>query len=291
MSGQSLNRGLVFGFLAAFLWGTHSVIVRFLTGDMGGLQIAAIRLLIAALAVYVILRVLGAVVAINWRDWNLRLAVLSTVVNYIFFHIGLERTGAANAMVLENTAPIFVLLFLYVFAKAPVGWRDLVATAIAVTGVALTVLPDFQTGGARLTGDLLEIAAGLSWAVFLISSSRAMQGTQSTPERLNFLFGVFLCAGILMAPLALIDPVMPSVRDGVFLILLGVLPTALAYYLWYEAAARVSTLSATLMFALSVVFTFVNAALFLGAEISGLGLIGAAMIVLAVILTSGEKAE
>lgn len=65
----------------------------------------------------------------------------------------------------------------------------------------------------------------------------------------------------------------------------------MAYYLWYEAAARVSTLSATLMFALSVVFTFVNATLFLGAQITVLGLVGAAMIVLAVILTSSEKAE
>ncbi len=291
MSGQSLNRGLIFGLLAAFFWGMHSVIVRYLTSDMGGLQIAAMRLFIAAAAIYVILRALGAAVSINLRDWNFRLAVLSTVVNYIFFHMGLERTGAANAMVLENTAPVFVLIFLYFFAKAAVGWRDLLATAIAVSGVALTVLPDFQTGGTRFIGDLLEIAAGLSWAVFLISSSRAMQGTNSTPERLNFLFGIFLCAGVLMAPLALINPVMPSVRDGVFLILLGVLPTALAYYLWYEAAARVPTLSATLMFALSVVFTFVNAGLFLGAEITGAGLIGAAMIVLAVILTSREKAD
>ena len=40
-----------------------------------------------------------------------------------------------------------------------------------------------------------------------------------------------------------------------------------------------------------MVFTFVNAGLFLGAEITGAGLIGAAMIVLAVILTSREKAE
>ncbi|MEM7192628.1 MAG: DMT family transporter [Pseudomonadota bacterium] len=289
MAALSMSRGLLFGLLAAFFWGTHSVIVRYLTEDMGGLQIAAIRLLIAAFAIYVILRIMREPISVRLSDWNFRLAVLSTVVNYIFFHIGLEYTGAANAMVLENTAPLFVLIFLYFFAKAPLSVRDVLAVALAVLGVVLTVLPDLQEGDGRIQGDLLELAAGVSWAVFLISSSRAMLASNSTGERLNFLFGVFVCSGLLMAPMAMIDPVMPSAENAVFLILLGVFPTALAYYLWYEAAARVSTLSATLMFALSVVFTFINAAVFLGAEVSLLAIAGGALIVLAVVLTSTEK--
>ena len=99
METASKSQGLLFGLLAAFFWGTHSVIVRYLTEDMGGLQIAAIRLFIAAFAIYAILRVMGEDVSIGLKDWNFRLAVLSTVVNYIFFHVGLERTSAANAMV------------------------------------------------------------------------------------------------------------------------------------------------------------------------------------------------
>ena len=43
----------------------------------------------------------------------------------------------------------------------------------------------------------------------------------------------------------------------------GRVPTAFGYYLWYEAMAGVSTVTASLLFVLSVVFTFVNAAIFL----------------------------
>ncbi|MCG7519629.1 DMT family transporter [Ruegeria sp. Ofav3-42] len=286
-----LQNGLVLGFLAAILWGTHSVIVRYLTNDLGGLQIAVTRLLIAALAIYCMLWVMKVSVSIRIGDWNFRLAVLSTVVNYILFHIGLEHTGAANAMVLENTAPFFVLVFLYFFADTPVTRTDVLATALAIFGVFLTVYKDFQGGGEPLFGDLLEIGAGLSWAVFLIASSRAMRNSESTEERLNFLFGIFLCSGVFLLPLAVFSLQAPTANDVVFLILLGVLPTALAYYLWYEAAARVSTLTATLMFAASVVFTFINSALFLGAAITPIAALGAVLIVAAVFLTTKAKSD
>ncbi|WP_171122902.1 MULTISPECIES: DMT family transporter [unclassified Ruegeria] len=283
------QNGLVLGFMAAFLWGTHSVIVRFLTKDLGGMQIAVSRLFIAALAIYGLLRVLNVPVSVRWHDRYFQLAVLSTVINYILFHIGLEHTGAANAMVLENTAPFFVLVFLYFFAETPVTRTDVLATGLAILGVFLTVFQDFQGGGEPLFGDILEIGAGLSWAVFLIASSRAMRNSKSTGERLHFLFGIFLCSGLLLLPFAALSMQVPTATDLVFLILLGVLPTALAYYLWYEAAARVSTLTATLMFAASVVFTFINAAIFLGAAITPIAATGAVLIVIAVFLTTKKQ--
>ena len=288
-TGSLFQNGLFLGFLAAFLWGTHSVIVRYLTSDLGGMQIATTRLFIAALAIYCMLRAMKAPVSIRFRDWNFRLAVLSTVVNYILFHIGLEHTGAASAMVLENTAPFFVLVFLYFFADTPVGRTDVLATLLAIVGVFLTVFRDFDGGGDPVLGDVMEIGAGLSWAVFLIASSRAMRSSRSTGERLNFLFGVFVCSGVILLPLSLFALQIPTGNDLVFLVLLGVFPTALAYYLWYEAAARVSTLTATLMFAASVVFTFINSAVFLGASIIPLAVVGAALIVSAVFLTTKKE--
>ncbi|WP_170363691.1 DMT family transporter [Ruegeria arenilitoris] len=284
--GSFSQSGLFLGFLAAFLWGTHSVIVRYLTGDLGGMQIATSRLFIAALAIYGMLRAMNAPVSVQFRDWNFRLAVLATVINYILFHIGLEHTGAGSAMVLENTAPFFVLVFLYFFADSPVGRTDVLATLLAILGVFLTVFRDFEGGGDPVLGDVMEIGAGVSWAVFLIASSRAMRASKSTAERLNFLFGVFLCSAVILLPLSVFALRMPSGNDLVFLVLLGVFPTALAYYLWYEAAARVSTLTATLLFAASVVFTFVNSAIFLGAPITPLAAIGAGLIVFAVFLTT-----
>ena len=289
MQVENRMKPLVFGLLAAFFWGTHSVIVRYLTGDMHGITIAALRLYIAAIALFVLMRLLRFPVSLRLSDRNLQIAVGSTVVNYICFHIGLEYTSASNAMMLENTAPFFVLLILLVFTGEQIKKRDMLAALIAIAGVFLTVLHDFRLGGEGMRGDVLEIFAGLSWAGFIIGSSRALRASSDTAERLNFLFNVFICSAIILTPLMLFYPGSATANDIFFLVLLGLLPTALAYYLWYEAAARVSAISATLLFTLSVIFTFINAAFFLGENLTTLTIAGAVLIVAGVVLTSTGK--
>ncbi|MCP4999957.1 MAG: EamA family transporter [Hyphomicrobiales bacterium] len=282
---------LIFGLLAAFFWGTHSVIVRYLTGDMHGITIGTLRLYIAAIALFALMRVLRYPISLKLSYRNLQIAVVSTVLNYICFHIGLEHTSASNAMMLENTAPLFVLLILLIFTGEKIKQRDMLAALIAVVGVFLTVFHDIELGGEGIQGDILEIFAGLTWAGFIIGSSRALRASSDTAERLNFLFNVFICSAVILTPLMLLYPGAATANDVVFLIILGLLPTALAYYLWYEAAARVSAISATLLFTLSVIFTFINAVLFLGEQLSTLTIIGALLIVAAVVLTSTGKGD
>lgn len=281
---------LFYGFLAAFFWGTHSVIVRFLTSDMHGITIATIRLYLAALALFAIMRASHHKVRVVLSDRDLLLATAATVINYALFHIGLEHTSASNAMMLENTAPFFVLVLLALVVRKPISPTEAVATMIALTGVFLTVRHDLAVGGEGIFGDLLELLAGATWAVFIVASSRAVAKSATTMERVNFLFNVFILSAILLTPAALFFPLELNAEDGVLLVLLAVFPTAVAYFLWYEAAARVSTVSAALMFTLSVVFTFINAHLFLGEALHKDMLVGGALIVLGVILSKvGSK--
>ena len=282
---------LLYGFLAAFFWGTHSVIVRFLTSDMHGITIATIRLYLAALVLFAIMKARGHRIGVPLSDRDLLLAIAATAINYAFFHIGLEHTSASNAMMLENTAPFFVLVFLALFVRKPISLTETIATLIAMAGVFLTVRRDLAIGGESIYGDVLELLAGATWAVFIMASSRAMAKSATTMERVNFLFNVFIFSAVLLTPAALFFPLQFSAEDGVLLILLAVFPTAVAYYLWYEAAARVSTVSAALLFTLSVVFTFINAYLFLGEDLHPDLLIGGALIVLGVIVSKVGSRE
>ena len=220
---------MAFGLAAAFFWGTHSVIVRYLTTDMHGITIAVLRLYIAAFVLYVILRVYKHPVAIKLSDKNLLLTVFGTATNYVLFHIGLEHTGASNAMLLENTAPFFIVLFLLVTPKEKVGWLEVLATLIAVAGVYFTLRHDLDVGGEGLKGDILEIFAGLTWALFILGSSRALRQTNSPLERVAFLFSVFILSALVLTPFVFLYPVGATMTDVVFLILLGVFPTAVAY--------------------------------------------------------------
>lgn len=282
-------QALAFGVLAAFFWGTHSVIVRYLTKDLHGLTIAALRLYIAAAVLYLIMKAYRQPISIKFSDRPFLITTFGAVTNYIFFHWGLEHTSASNAMMLENTAPFFVLLICVFALGKRVGRLEILATIVAILGVNFTVEHDALTGGEGLEGDLIELLAGITWAIFLLGSISALSTTQSTIERISFLFNVFIVSAVLLTPWLFFYPIEVTATDLGLLVLLGVFPTAVAYYLWYEAAARVSAVPASLLFTLSVVFTFLNAHLFLGEALTLDMIVGAALIVLGVILAKAQS--
>lgn len=288
-------RPLLLGFLAAFFWGTHSTIVRFLSADMPGIVSATARVYIAAISLFLILKIYRRPVTFDLRDRNSLVCAAALTVNFVFFHAGLTYTSASNAMLLENTAPIFVLAILLVaFHERPNG-LEIAATLIAFAGVYLTVQHDLTVGGAILRGDSLEIAAGVTWAVFLVSASKAAGAQGSIFVRVNFLLNLFAFAAVVLTPFALASVMVASFAitptDAALLVLLGVFPTAIAYFLWYEAASEISTVASALLFTLTVVFTFANAAVFLGEVITVPMTIGGCLIVVGVLLSKLKAAD
>jgi len=276
---------LTFGFVAAFLMGANSVIVRYLTTDLHGLQIAVFRLWIACSVIFVMLKLSGRRLNLFRFDRYTLLASAGFTLNYITFHIGLEQTSATNAMVLENTAPFFVLLFLVAAGVERVRWYDALATFMALAGVYLTVRHDFDAGaGDSLIGDFWELGAGISWAIFIVGSARAVKETKSTMDRMEVLLKILLPSAVVLSPSLLLYPLEATASDVLFLVLLGVLSTAFGYYLWYEAMATVSTVTAALLAVLSVVFTFVIAYFAIGEQITPDMLIGGALIITGVVL-------
>ena len=276
---------ILLGLIAAFFWGTHSSIVRFLSSDVPGITSAVIRLYIAAATIAAVLLIAGRRPRLDLRTKGLALVVLALAANFVLFHVGLDNAPATSAMLLENTAPVFVLLILAVAFRERPTLIEVVASLLVVVGAYFTVMSDIDAGGDRLIGDVLEVLAGVTWAVFIVAASRSTNAAQSTLERLNFMMTVFLASAILITPFTFFEPLpRMSSFDGLLLILLGVFPTAIAYALWYEAAARVSTVVASLLFGLTVIFTFTNAALFLGERITLDMMIGGAIIASGVVL-------
>ncbi len=293
-SGVQLTRSSLQAFLlgltAAFFSGTHSVIVRHLTEHLHGSVVAVLRLYVASIALFFILKMYGRPIQINWSNRALMVTVLAFSANFVVFHWGLEYTGASSSMVLENTAPIFVLIISVLILRAPIRPAEVLATFLAVFGVYFTVRGDFELGPNGILGDELELLAGVTWAIFLMASTQVVAGTSGTFERLTFLFAVLALSSLLLTPFLVAFPPSLTGWDIALVLLLGIFPTAIAYYLWYETAARVSAMTTSLLFTLTVVFTFVNAAIFLGESITVDVLIGGVLIV-ASVLMSKKRSE
>lgn len=276
---------LLYGLLAAFSWGTHSIIIRYLSSDMSGLTSATLRLYIAALTLFVILRLQGYSARINVQDRSFLITTLVLAANFVLFHVGLDDTSPSNAVMLENTAPIFVVIFLFVLYREKARPAEILAVLATIAGVYLTVRHDLELGGRGLIGDGIEILAGITWALFMMLSSRWLSTSSGALERINYLFYIFLLSALVLTPFTFFYSFTITWADVLWLLVLGIFPTAVGYYLWYEAAARVSTVTASLFFTLTVIFTFVNAAIFLGERVTTDMIAGAGLIVTGIIVS------
>jgi len=275
---------IFFGMLAALMLGSGSVAVRYLTTDLHGMQIAVFRLVIACTVIFAVLRFSGRRVDILRIDRYQLLAIVGFSLNYVCFHFGLEQTTATNAIVLENTAPFFVLLILAVAGVEKVRVWDALATFLALVGVYFTVRHDFEVGSVGEIGDFWEIGAAVAWAIFIIGSARSVRNTRYAMDRVEVLFKILLPCVFILSPSLWFYPLNAKATDIYVLLLVGLLPTTLGYYFWYEAMAIVSTLTSALLFVLSVVFTFVVSFIALGEELTIGMLVGAVFIMTAVVL-------
>ena len=217
------TQGYLFGILAAFFWGTHAVIIRHLTTSLDGICIAISKLWVAIIVIFLMLLCSKSKIdrTIKNKKQFLIVALLGMAANTIVFHIGLQYTTASNTMLLENTAPIFALLFLVTIFRKKIKKNDFFSVLIAFLGIIIVVVGGrgtnlFQSTGFK--GDMLEIAAGAFRAVFMIGSSKMLTQVKNTSERLSFLLKIFLVAAIVLTPYLLFNSYAISLQDLAFIL-------------------------------------------------------------------------
>ena len=99
---------------------------------------------------------------LRFNRWIL-LGALSVSLTNILFAIANKMTTAANAIVLQYTAPIFVIVLTALFMHKRPGRLDLAACAVVFGGV-LCFFVESLSGGS-LTGDMLALISGVTYAV------------------------------------------------------------------------------------------------------------------------------
>lgn len=143
-----------------------------------------------------------AFVAGHPRHWLL-LGFLGMWICGGIVYLGLEYTTATNGTLIYTTSPLIILIIERLFFARPITGREILGIIIGFLGVAVIVLRGDPAALLSLrfnTGDLLFVAAAISWAAYSVLLRK------NRPEGLNTLsqFGVIATAGaLLLAPMAL----------------------------------------------------------------------------------------
>jgi DME family drug/metabolite transporter len=219
---------------AAVLWSLSGVLTKVLTTDRGLAEALALHeppvpaLLIAffrALFAGLFLLPLLATAQIRFR-WPMLAMVASFTAMNATFVAAMVLGTAANAIVLQYTAPLWLYLAGVVWLKEPTERRSSRALALAMVGVAVILLDAcVQPSAELLWGIVLGLASGLAYAgvVLFLRVLRDESGAWLTVQN-------HLCAALFLGPLLLWLP-WPTWPQLGFLAFYGVVQMGIPYLL------------------------------------------------------------
>lgn len=250
---------------AALLWSTGGAAIK--SAELSALQIAGGRALFAGLAVLLLFPS-----ARRRPNRAIVLTALAYAAVTTLFVVANRHTTAANAIFLQNIAPIWVLLLGARWLGETPTRAELWSVPVSLLGSVL-FLADGLSGG-RLLGDAAGLLASLAYATLIVRYRRlgTAEGLAAT-----LLGNVFVGLFTLPALLALVDEP-PRAADVGALIYLGFVQQALAAFLFLRGVSRTSALEASLLILLEPLLAPLFAFLAVGETMGPTALAGAALV-------------
>ena len=275
---SSRTKGNLYILLTALLWSTGGLLIKYIPGN--AVAINGARSLIAVVFFWLYKRS----IKIRVNRYVISAAVCLVMTNLLYVMAN-KLTTAANAIVLQYMAPIFVLIWDCIYRKKAPKKQQCGIVLMALAGMVLFFFD--QLDGGHLLGNILAIGAGLAFSgVFFINSL-----PEASSEDASML--AFLASFVISIPF--LGDVWKMNRTAVVALLaLGIFQVGLAYILFAKGTKLTSPVSASLIGLLEAILNPVWVFLFYGEKVGKFALVGAAVILLAVVLnivTAGTKCE
>ena len=210
------------------------------------------------------------------------LGALSTMGTTTLFSVANKLTTAANTIVLQYTAPVFVIALMMLLYRTRPDRRDILTCAAVLLGVCLFFLDGIQTG--NQLGNLAALLSGLCYAgVF-------MMNTSPQADALSSCFLGQLASGILFTPLCLRETVF-SAPVLLTVLILGAMQVGLAYILLSLGIRHTPAVTASLICGLEPVLNPLWVALFYGERVTPLALAGAVIVIVSIMIYNVRSAS
>jgi len=238
-----ISRLQVIGAAALFSTGGAAIKGTGYEGISGGLEVAALRSGIGAAVLAVVLP--SARRGWTRRTWLVGVAYAATVVLFVLAN---KQTTSADAIFLQSTAPLYVLVAGLLLLRERPRMADVLLMGVLVAGLFLFVLSPaaaVATAPRPALGNVLALAAGVTWAATILGLREMGRGPGGT--------GAAAGAGVvgnLIAAVVCLPAAVPPSGDGADWLLvayLGVVQIGLAYVLLLAAVRSVPAFEVSLL--------------------------------------------
>jgi drug/metabolite transporter (DMT)-like permease len=274
--GQAHNssaRGVLAIAACAFLWSLAGLFIKLI--DWNPFAIAAGRSLIAM--VFLLLVVRKPRFTFSGPQVGAALANAATMLLFIYAN---KATTSANAILLQYGSPVYVAIAGAVILKERPRAEHWAALVAIILGMVL--LFGDGLGGGSLGGNLAAVAAGITFAFYLVFMRMQKEG--SPVESVILAHGLTAAIAVVVA-LFLPAPVLtlPSIAA---ILGLGILQIGLASVLLAYGIKRVSAIESVLIAVIEPLCNPLWVFLVIGEAPSAKALVGGGVILVAVVLSS-----
>lgn len=265
--------------LAVLLWSTGGLFIKMTS--VSGFEVNLGRCFFAAITI----ALLTKFKALKADKFTL-FASLFYVGALSFFAIANKMTTAANAIFLQYTAPIYILVFAPFVLKEKFRFSDLLTVIVCLAGMTLffvdTAPNSDLTPESQFIGNILGLCSGVSLGgyILLLRHPKAYNQNPASSVFYGNLFAI-----LAMLPFIVPNPSVWKGTDIFAVFILGVFQIGLAYYLFtYGVSKGVRSLDASIIGFIEPLLNPIWVLIFIGERPSAFAVLGGIIIISAIIL-------
>lgn len=265
------GRAILFVIIAAILLSTGGVLLKFV--DMNPLAIASARGFFSTAIVWLYLKK---------PDFTLTKPKVIGAISYAGmitgFIVANKLTTAANAIVLQFTAPIWVAILSIFILKEKIKLYDIISILLVSVGMVLFFMDDVS-GGNQL-GNIVAVLSGVALAGSTIAMKFQEEGSTVEITLMGHMLTTIVCF-----PFLLQEPNF-TLENFLVIAILGIFQLGIAYILFAIAIRYVTALEAILIMFLEPILNPIWVFIVVGERPSLLALVGGLIVISTVAIRS-----
>ncbi|CAG9615102.1 putative amino-acid metabolite efflux pump [Bacillus rhizoplanae] len=281
--------------LAASIWGGMYVVSKYVLDFVPPLTLVWLRFAIAFAILFMILQITQqkqkTKISIKKKDWLLFawIGFIGYFVSITFQFIGTKLSDAHTGSLVTSATPAFMIIFARIIVKERITIRKFISVVLATLGVIIVIGWDIKIG-TYFTGTLILVGAAITWALLSIYVKIASQRFSSL---IITTYAIFF-AILFITPCMIWELQSNSIQSlNTFIILgilyLGIISTAGAFFLWNKGMELMDAGIGSLFFFFQPIVGAFLGWLLLHEKLKTTFFIGAALIVVSVLIVTINK--
>ncbi len=270
-SSNARQKAIVMMILCAVGWSLSGILIKLI--DWNPFVIAGFRSLFAAITTAVFLVATKTKFIVNKK--TIFGGIMMAFVFFLFV-IANKMTTAANAIVLQYTEPIFLMIFSAIFLKQKFRRHDVIAAFVTLLGITLFFLDELSPGS--LLGNVLAVLAGVALAFFFMTV-----GTSDPDEKTSSLLLGHLITAVIGILFLIWYPITNLTAGSVLnIVIQGIVQLGIPYILFTLASRHCPVFYCSLIAMIEPILNPVWVFLFVG-ELPGIfALVGGVIVIASV---------